>query len=75
VLSNWKPETEPPAAKGVVVVHRIAKLGGGAAIVSVQPDGLRMLVGDTDRKPAPGIHENQNVPMVVVPVLLSVKSY
>jgi hypothetical protein len=34
-----------------------------------------MFVGADDRKPAPGIQPNQNVPIVVVPVFVSVKSY
>jgi hypothetical protein len=33
------------------------------------------LVGTTVMNPAPGTQENQKVPMVVVPVLLSVMSY
>jgi hypothetical protein len=38
-------------------------------IIAVQPAGDITLVGVTPMNPAPGIQENQNVPMVVVPVL------
>jgi hypothetical protein len=44
-------------------------------MVPVQPDGDMTSVGATVMKPVPGIQENQNVPIVVVPVLFSVRSY
>jgi hypothetical protein len=43
--------------------------------MSCHPLGEVMLVGLTGIKLSPGIQENQNVPSVVVPVLLSAKLY
>ncbi len=43
--------------------------------MSCQPVGESMLVGLIGIKLSPGIHENQNVPIVVVPILSRVKLY
>ena len=43
--------------------------------MSDQPGGDWTFVGVADMNPAPGTQANQNVPMVVSPMLLSVRSY
>src|SRR5580658_164796 len=43
--------------------------------MSDQPAGETTPVGPTGMNPAPGIQENQKVPIVVVPVSVRVRSY
>jgi hypothetical protein len=78
-LTNENPLIDCPGINTPAVsTHRSAKPSPAAVplvVTSTHPVGAKALIGAVCIKPWPGSHENQNVPMGVVPVSVRVKLY